>query len=137
MSFLSDCSGRESIVLALKNGHKLRFLEFSLWLLIDADLGSSEKTVANLPASLHHVAHRILILIGDTLLNHELGVVDVRVKLLIDWVELDDIELGEGFIHYPRCHLLSLNHVLKLRFQQFNVFDFFHLIHINMLQSKS
>jgi len=69
------------------------YVAFSLWLLIDADLGSSEKTVANFPAGLHHVAHRVFVLISDTLLNHKLRVMNIWVKFLVNWVELDYFKL--------------------------------------------
>ena len=64
----------------------------SLWLFVDADLGCSENAVANLPACLHDVADGVLVLIGDPLLYHELCIMNVWVKFLVNWVELDDIK---------------------------------------------
>ena len=75
------------------------FLIVSLWFFVNADLGCSKYTLADLPSALHYESDVVLVLVSDPLRDHELRIVDVRVELLVHWIKFDYVETRQGLIH--------------------------------------
>ena len=101
----------------------------------DADLGCTQDSVFDLPASLHHNGDCVVFLFAFG--HGENSFVEFGVELLSLWVILYYFEAAETAVHYIGSHSLALNIRLKKVFQCLSIFFCHDLVHVSVLERHS